>query len=200
MRVLFPHLAGSLVIMALLLLGSCLRRQTGERLPPPPLPTAETSDNQCYLNGTLSFSQRLQRAPFSEKLTVRLISFSKYMIGVKALVKDSVLQKQYVIDNIILDSVKTDSLTNVLYNYNYSPKTTLIEEVQYGCYEPRHAILFEDSRGRVKYYFECCLECRGFKSNLPDSVWGTFCTGKYELLQSCFAYCGVKYFGPGEPK
>ncbi len=166
---------------------------------PPPSPDILYSDQKCYFNGNLSPEDRRKKFPFQAVSEIRIVSFAK---NYEQLLfdKDSLLKTALFTDNIVLQQEQIDSLTNVLFNYNYSPQTQLFEQVQLGCYEPRHAIVFLGKEKKVKYYLELCFQCRAFKSNLPDSTWGNFCSGKYDRIKESFAFAGVSYFGPGDPK
>jgi hypothetical protein len=192
---LFVYLRPSASIVLLVWLFS--KCHTSQSLPLSP-PSARVSDQKCYFNGKLTPAERLNRLPFKGDFEVKVVSFSKYNMAVPV-GEDSLLIRRSLIDNITLNRAQIDSLTNIFYNYNYSPKTTLFNQINYACYEPRHAVVMLNQSGKVINYFECCFECEKFVSNLPDEHWGNFCEGKYKLLKEMFSAFGVKYTGPAEP-
>lgn len=156
------------------------------------------NDQACYLNGTLTASERRSKVPFAHSASIYVLSFSKYYeMGI--IKSDSTLRRDLILEKIKLSEEQVDSITEVFYNYNYSLKTKNYIPENYACYEPRHAIVFMNSKGKVENYIKLCFNCARFDSNLPKAVWGNFCTGKYELLQQRFAAAGITYFGPAEP-
>jgi hypothetical protein len=187
---------GIIPIVLFALLISCQPRKSSGA---PLFTDSLNSDPQCYLNGNLSAEERRKKFPFQAVPEIRIVSFVKNYEQLP-FDKDSLLRTALFTNNIVLQQEQIDSLTNVLFNYNYSPQTQLFSKVELGCYDPRHAIVFLTKDKKVKYYLELCFECNGYRSNLPDSTWGSFCDGKYKLIKKSFAFAGVSYFGPGDPK
>ncbi len=165
---------------------------TKDNSPKPLSPKDFHDDQKCYHNGKLSTSERLKIYPFNSQDKIKIISFLS-SLGMTPIVNDTISSSQ-IIDQITLTTAQTDNLTDILYNYNYSKKTNVINETEYGCYNPRHAIIFLDKTDKVLSYIEVCFECEQIKTFLPKESIGHFCDGKYELLKNFFISIGIKHF------
>jgi hypothetical protein len=149
-------------------------------------------DQKCYQNGKLTKSQRLQIFPFNEAESIIVISFNSKQ-GKTPIINDTIIPTK-IIEHIQLSEIQIDSLTNILYNYNYSKKTNLITETENGCYYPRHSIVFLNNSKKVLSYIEICLECKKTIATLAPERLGNFCDGKYELLYNYFKAIGIEHF------
>ncbi len=161
--------------------------------PKPGLPVPETyADENCYHNGTKTVAQRRNIYPFNTASRIWVIAFPENT-GKAPIVKDKILFSK-TIEHIQVDSLQVDQLTDVLYNYNYDPRTNLFDQTAAACYNPRHAIVFTDLKNKVISYIEICIECQHIKSTLPESSLGIFCEGKYKLLEDWLRRTGITYF------
>lgn len=92
--------------------------------------------------------------------------------------------------SVILNEAEVDSLTDILYNYGYTPvrKTSseLINEPT-GCYEPRNAILFIGEDGKIKEWIEYCFTCSGSEKSSEKIRDYDFCNEKYGMLRNFFS-------------
>ncbi len=149
-------------------------------------------DQKCYQNGKLTKSQRLQIFPFNEAESIIVISFNSKQ-GKTPIINDTIIPTK-IIEHIRLSEIQIDSLTNILYNYNYSKKTNLISETEIGCYYLRHSIVFLNNSKKVISYIEICLECKKIITTLAPERLGNFCEGKYELLNNYFKAIGIEHF------
>lgn len=113
-------------------------------------------------------------------------------------VKNKIINKQQVLEKVVLADEQIDSLTSLLYNVGIKPIPG-IEPVgtNYKCYEPRNGILFLNSAGKAFEYIEICFACERTRksSNLVNE--GQYCSTKYDLLKNFFLKTGIKY-GTGE--
>jgi hypothetical protein len=58
---------------------------------------------------------------------------------------------------VVLSASQVDSLTDIL--YNSCERWTYRQSTRFGCYEPRHAIVFLDKRKHIVAYIEISLYC-----------------------------------------
>lgn len=159
---------------------------------PPPLDTKFSYDPNCSFNGNLNDKQRSRIFPFNKSEKIVIVSFDVHL-G-KLPVVNNLVDTAKISEYIILNNAQTDSLTNILLNYNY-PVTNTVFVISETCYDPRHAILFYNEKNDLIAYLELCFSCGDFDSNF-EVFWLTqFCRGKYELMESFFAEAGIKYFG-----
>jgi hypothetical protein len=180
------------IAVLIVLFSLTTRCKHSKDLPPPKVSDRSKSDQKCYHNGKLSSEERKSIHPFRIANNVEIISFSSKLMKAP-IVGDSISRKQ-VIESVILNEGQVNDLTDILYNYNYSRKTNLISRTSVGCYEPRHAIVFTYSSGKVITFIEICFECKEIRTELMEESTGVFCEGKYELLKKYFVSVGIKYF------
>lgn len=160
--------------------------------PPPPLDITTQYDPNCAFNGNLNSKQRSRIFPFNKSEKIVIVSFDVHL-G-KLPVVNNIVDTTKISEYIILNNAQTDSLTNILLNYNY-PKTNTISVISESCYYPRHAILFYNKQNDLIAYLELCFSCGDFESNFEAYWLNQFCSGKYDLLESFFAEAGITYFG-----
>lgn len=160
-----------------------------------PLPEISDYDNdKCEYNGELTVKQRSKIYPFNKAVTIQIVSFNSGLESVP--IENDTINRVKTEEIITLNQEQINSLTDILYNYNYK-KTDGISvhnEVNNGCYRPRHAILFLDDKNKVKEFIEICFECSGYESRLNKDEIGEFCEGKYDLLHTFFENTGINYF------
>lgn len=178
-------------LLLLLAFGQCAgsRNLSKQNAAPPPPAAAQGTDQACHKNGTLSVSERLSKYPFSKTLQVVYISYEE-QVGATPVAHgriDSARIKQMK----VLDKPQVNELTDLIFNYNYSKKTTLTTQKEAGCYRPRHSILFMDISGQVFAYLEICFECGKYRSSEEGLNLGTTCEGKLERLNNLFSRAGI---------
>ena len=187
-----PDICISLVIIAFFVMFFIQCKPLKRSFSLPPSLNDIYDDQKCYQNGKLTKSQRLQIFPFNEAESIIVISFNSKQ-GRTPIINDTIIPTK-IIEHIQLSEIQIDSLTNILFNYNYSKKTNLISETENGCYYPRHSIVFLNNSKKVISYIEICLECKKMISTLAPERLGNFCDGKYELLYNYFKTIGIEHF------
>lgn len=186
------HNSISIVITALIVLIFSQCNSIKRSFDSPPSPNSINDDEKCYDNGKLTTSQRLQIFPFNQAESIRVVSFNSNL-GKAPIENDTIVHSQ-TIENILLTTSQIEGLTNILFNYNYSDKTTSFNESQVGCYFPRHAIIFLNKSEKVISFIEICLECKKTVTTLPPENVGKFCDGKYELIYNFFQSIGIEHY------
>lgn len=61
------------------------------------------------------------------------------------------------------------------------------------CFNPRHNILFYNSKGKIISYIEICFQCS--KIRVSESLENKVCENRVDELKTFFKEVGVKYFG-----
>jgi hypothetical protein len=90
-----------------------------------------------------------------------------------------------------LTILQVEKLTDILYNYGFGGPISI--NVVSQCYNPRNAILFLDSTGKVFEFLEICFECERIKQSSPKIVIGDICNQKLDMLKNFFRNNGVEY-------
>lgn len=193
------------ILISLLFIVFACRTQQDARFSPPPIGNGENlyGDNSCFLRYHVSTDERKNIYPFSKATSVKLVSF-EYDINRVAddgyLFSSSLhrfLPVQYR-ESIALSNEQIDSLTNLLYNYDFRamPSKRGVPK----CYRPRNGIVFYDVEGSQFAAIEICFECQRFmtfpeKVILPEqrSLSVDFCTQKSDMLRDFFKSSGVYY-------
>ena len=186
----FAYLSFCLFILALY---SCVSSKTSSTI------NYKEFNFECEYNGNLSPEQRMARYPFNKATKVQIISFTN---GSTPIENDTIITLKTK-ECINLDSIQIHTLTDILYNYNYTNVDTsafyrslsLARGVRSACYYPRHAFIFLDEKDKVMEYLEICFECSGLETNLTREETGQFCWGKYDLLKNFIKSNGIIYFG-----
>lgn len=185
------------------------------RPPPPPSATDLPVINMtCYPLHHYSLTQRLQNYPFNKASGISLVSFRSENAILVA--EDSVAQsatendvyaslpednrsscKSVYEERVLLNAAQTDSLTHILYDYDYQEAdregTGIMGPItQTGCYYPHNAILFHNARGKVFAFIELCFTCGGSRLSDKKIKTGVPCEGRYDLIRSFFKTCGIK--------
>ena len=84
-----------------------------------------------------------------------------------------------------------DRLTDILYNYGFAKKATTARVHE--CYDPRNAILFRDSNGKVIAFIELCFLCQNTRESSDEISLGEMCEQKLDMLKALFKQVGIKY-------
>lgn len=160
--------------------------------------------NDCIKHTTRSFTERLKNYPFNIAAQIQLVSFKHNTADDKFDgYKDSLPRNNDTICYSKLNEIRNltytqvDKLTDVLYNYGYRREindTNLIyTDISLQCYNPRNAILFLDSLGKVFEFIEICFECDKTKESSDKVNLGVSCNQKLGLIKRFFIEIGVDY-------
>jgi hypothetical protein len=152
----------------------------------------ENKNQHCIEKKDISFSVRLQEYPFSQTSQIQLVSFSggyKNDEGLP-LENDTVCYSKFIeVKQLTLTQI--DSSTLLLYNFGFGGP------VQFGstatCFNPRNAILFLDTTGKVFDYVEICFECNEMIASSEKIYLGQKCSEKMEMLKTFFKGIGLKH-------
>lgn len=187
-----PNIKIGIAVVTILLLLFVQCKPIKKSSDTPPMPFDMNDDQKCYHNGNLTQSERLQIYPFNKAETVKVISFNS-RLGKTPITKDTLIASK-IIESVTLSAGQIDSLTDILYNYNYSKTTNTFSESTVGCYFPRHSIVFLNKSKKVIAFIEICLECKKIVTALPSESVGNLCDGKYELIHNFFLSTGLKHY------
>ena len=189
-----------LVMLPCIVLG-----QQKKKLPPPPAPPTledariEEKRNQCFNSGQYNAGQRRAFFPFSSTTTVKLISFTYGdIVYTPIVVNNFLIDYNKVHETKILSDAGIDSLTDILYNVGFTPikekQRIGMQDPKAMClYQPRNAILFIDSVGKVTQYIEICFTCHQYYLSSRKIKYTVNCENKYELLKNYFLSQSIKY-------
>jgi hypothetical protein len=175
---------------------------------------------QCFYQNKYNAQQRRSIFPFNTAVEIQIISFKPSypmnndikevdgkLIEIDRSDPDTVpvfttiskdrylINYRKVINKKTLSAAGVDSLTDILYNYTYTPITDkdFIEVGNPGCscYEPTKAILFIDRDHHVTQYMRTCFKCERhfWSSSKVNEI--EYCTGKYQMLEKFFFKQGV---------
>lgn len=177
-------------------------------LPPKPPTSNMVNDCNCYKVKNTNSTKRLQNYPFNQTQTIMVVAFesyfrlnneSNYSSRSRALIEnDSIILKK--LKQIIkLDSTQINQLTNIIFNYGIGKHCYANARIVYGCYEPRHAIVFVDSNNSVIDFFEICFECDFYltKNKLLDNSLSK-CNNQLSLIKKYFEQIGVTHWKDSE--
>lgn len=153
----------------------------------------------CIRKNPRSLSDRLKKYPFNLTAQIQFVSFGDgvYLTDNEILRQDSLPR---ILDTVLysrLKEVKTltytqvDKLTDILYNYGFRGTTYSMNEA--ACYNPRNAILFLDSKGKIIELIEICFECRKTSESSDRITLGEMCEQKLDMLFGLFKYVGIEY-------
>ncbi|MEO6521745.1 MAG: hypothetical protein ABIN91_08705 [Mucilaginibacter sp.] len=167
---------------------------------------------QCVHRNKYSAAQRLRFYPFNKAVQVKLVAFYGLSDPNVQVFVDSVAQKApkkinywkypfngnetdttQFIEVKLLNKVQVNKLTDILYNIDQRAIDYNIIYNQYACYEPRNAIVFTNSKGKIFAHIEICFECRKISTRPEKMNIGGYCEGKLDLLKSYFASSGIIY-------
>lgn len=177
-------------------------------IPPPPPPVISvagdrTGNYDCAPRHHYTLVKRLKRYPFNKAAKVSIASFRTP--GSTLFPADSLNKQDYDYDYgavpdgkdssnkcvfeelVVLDTLQLDSLTSLLYNYDYRKSPAVAgPRTMNGCYAPHNAILFYNEKQEIFAFIELCFTCMGIRESDDAVDLGVFCGGKYELFKSFF--------------
>ena len=173
-------------------------------LPPKPPTNNMVNDCNCYKIKNTNSTKRLQNYPFNQAQTVVVIAFeSKFRLNNKpnysspsnSLIQNDSLELKKLKQTIKLDSSQINQLTNIIFNYGTGKHCYANSATVYGCYEPRHAIVFADSNNRVIDFFEICFECDFYltKDKLLENSLSK-CNNQLSLIKKYFEQIGITHW------
>lgn len=147
----------------------------------------------------LSFSKRLQKYPFNLAHQIKLVSFDYDVVPIKDTIYYNPIMPRlhYTICRTSFSEIKSlnylqvDNLTNILLNYGYIRKPTIIEFTK--CYEPRNGILFLNEKGKVFEFIEICFGCKRLTYSYNDKATNDFEKPKFKVLREFFVKNGLEY-------
>ena len=147
----------------------------------------EKENHKCVNLPKKSFSTILKKYPFNKTTQIQLVSFKGNKLPIE---NDTICySKLYEVKNLTLRQV--DSLTNIMYNIGFGGTILIVEEM--ACYNPRNAILFIDTSGKVFEYIEICFECLQTVNSSEKIDFGEVCNEKFNLIKQQFLRAGIIY-------
>lgn len=177
--------------------------------------------NKCFYHKKYSASQRHQFFPFNNADTIKLISYEaewvpykplydqngKYMTGDTTKydtvpILQAIATNHFALNKRKVKEIKTltiagiNSLTNILFNFGYTPVKSLRYELATlwpNCYEPRNAVLFIDKKGTIMQYLEICFGCQHHFWSSSEVRDIEYCDNKYDLLRKYFLAQNIIY-------
>jgi hypothetical protein len=187
--------------------------QQKKKLPPPPGPPPPPIKEQmawdkkhysCFNTSKYDVRQRRAFFPFNSAARVKLISFSTEDIPYRPVaVSHFSIDSTKVKESKLLSPAGIDSLTDIMYNVGFTPmkhkRPRIKGELEEAdppvmcIYQPRNAILFIDSTGKVTQYISICFECDLYYLSSRKIKYTVNCEDKYGLLRSYFLFQGIQY-------
>lgn len=199
-------MAKQIILIPLLVLTYTVYGQKNNLAKTPPQPPtkkemeAEERNHNCIKKTNSSFSTRLKNYPFNISTQILFVSFlsnNQSADNEMTHVKDSLPRLNDTICYSKLYEVKTltfaqvDKLTDILYNYGFGgPVYTMTIS---GCYNPKNALLFLDSTGKVFEFIEICFECDRIEKSSEKINSGSMCDQKMDMLKELFKKIGITY-------
>lgn len=102
------------------------------------------------------------------------------------------LDKSRLKECLKVDSAKKKELFDILFNIDCYGTVKVA-----ACYDPRHSIIFYDSKNKAIGSIEICFECSNSHSSMGIEHID-LCPEKLSELNKFFKKSGVKYFGQDE--
>ncbi len=147
----------------------------------------EKENHKCVSLPKKSFSTILKKYPLNKAAQIQLVSFKGFKLPIE---NDTVcISKLNEVKTLTL--LQVDSLTNIMYNIGFGGTILILEEM--ACYQPRNAILFIDSSGKVFEYIEICFECKQTVNSSEKIDFGELCNEKFNLVKHQFLNTGINY-------
>lgn len=156
----------------------------------------------CIKKNNQSFSARLTNYPFNKTSHIKIVSFksnidtsgSLYMVdfdndSLPMTNKGVAYPKLNEIKNLSL--LQIENLTDILYNYGFPHP--LSKKGNPTCNNPKNAILFFYTTGKVFEFIEISFECRRLKLSSDKILVGDLCNQKLYMLKGFFANAGIEF-------
>lgn len=159
-------------------------------LDPPAISTKKnTKSCRCINHQLLASSELRAMFPFDKAKEVWLNSYENDGSG-EELPKGVVPKEKYK-DSLQLNNKQIEQLAQILYNYGYSEKPSIINELS--CFVPRHSVIFLDEK-RVKFAsIDICFECLKVQVSPETLFLPEMCAEKMKMLKKMFRSVGAKY-------
>ena len=176
--------------------------------PPPPESKEQMAwdkkHDRCFNTSKYDPKQRRAFFPFNSAAKVELISFNSDNIPyLPVAVNNFSIDSSKVKEGKVLSLAGIDSLTDIMYNIGFTPmkhkRPRIKGELEVAdprsmcIFQPRHAILFIDSTGKVTQYISICFTCHQYYLSSRKIKYTVECENKYDLLKSYFLSQGIKY-------
>jgi hypothetical protein len=163
---------------------------------------APRNSNEFGRVSNIGFSKRVANFPFSEAVSIQLVSFEDPTNGgqldtTKIVYNDKMPRVLMAVCVNPLKEIKTlnlnqiDQLTDIWFNYGAMGSNHVTDFAS--CYAPKNAILFLDEKGKVFDFIEICFSClrmRNF-SNKVDVY--KECDHKINMIKEFFKSTGIVY-------
>jgi hypothetical protein len=163
----------------------------------------ELNKQNCKKVEKYSADARLKLYPYNIASQVMLISFddtsSSKMQGddfqkflntnLNKVLNASLLSQ--ITEKKILNKTQLIELTNIIYNYTFISKPSVIATPN--CYMPSNAILFLDKNNKLIGFLELCFQCNRFRASNNKINIADHCSQKLEMLKAFFLRNGIKY-------
>lgn len=134
-----------------------------------------------------------QQFPFRETESIHLVSFKMEEFPREIPKTNGEVDFNRVFEDILLPEKYEVELLDILVNYNNDFTKKHVSWFQASCYEPRNAIVFVDSKGKVLGFIEICFQCQQYKIEPEKMAIGEFCDEKFNTLKKVFKGSGIKY-------
>ena len=152
-------------------------------------PFVSEGDLNCRYIKKFNEEERLKFYPFNISDTVKLASF-RFHTNSYPFHKDYVVIDS-LIEFITLTQKEVNKLTDILYNNFYKQQPNY--EVFSMCFFPRNAIVFIDSKGKIREHVNICFHCDNYGRSSDEISLGDNCEQKMEKLRKLFKSVGVKF-------
>lgn len=167
----------------------------------------ERNNHNCSRNSDLSLQERLRKYPFNAAAQTRLVSFDGdgmiHITGneftfslfdpellMPGETEASKIRYLKVNETKSLTSAQIDTLTDILYNYGFAGPIHAERTME--CYNPHHAILFLDNKGKAVAFIEICFTCSQTRESNDDISLGEQCEQKFDMLKALFKAVGIE--------
>jgi hypothetical protein len=153
----------------------------------------EEDNHNCIETKKYTPEERMRFYPFDVSSTIKIVSFDNLgdsAMGHELPMKGDQVDFSRITEQKTLKREEIDQLTNILYNVSY--KGDIFYLWGTGCYNPRNAILFYDSSGRLLEFIELCFECHKTRLSSDKISLGDLCDQKSDLLKSFFLTLGIE--------
>ena len=193
------------ILTTLLLSVNCFGQINNLAKTPPQPPTKreaeiEVRNHNCLKRVNKNFITRLKNYPFNQSVQIQLVSFKHTPDTLEKqgfIIEDSLPRLNDTVCYSKLSEIKAltilqvEKLTDILYNYGFGG--TIYSMTESNCYNPRNAILFLDSTGKVFEFIEICFECRRTVTSSEKVHFGDMCDQKLDMIRDFFKNIGIKY-------
>lgn len=167
---------------------------------------AKEEYSYCTYYNKYTIAQRRAMYPFFKATKILAVSFKYAGFGPEdpfskvqelptegLIINNGVMDTTTLIEKKELNFIQIDKLSNLIFNTDYRKKDKTHYLTFGKCFEPRNAIIFLDSEGRVLDFLEICFNCQQYRSGSEKLDPGVLCTQKYELLSDYFKVVGITY-------